>query len=219
MAMQEKNQVEITERLLADLDRLSPERRVVFGLSCVERLFDLYVLFQSDTGLGSQAVFRQILETAWTAAFTEARIDTEALVDRLVEIAPEEAEQQLSPFGPGAYAALNALVHSLRAFNDPSGDSAARASVVARNAIRDYVRWAVSPLFAEGTMDDVAREELQRIDWYEQPLVRYEIKKQEDDIALVHAAKKLVPDLRHVLQHQGARGIAPLERGLLRAKT
>lgn len=102
---------ELTEKL----NRLDARARLIFAVSCAERLFPAYVLFSEAVRFGDSAFMRSCLDSLWldVSAHTIQAIDFQARLDQCMLLIPNEnevwSEQQ-----PCAEDAGAALAYALR---------------------------------------------------------------------------------------------------------
>ena len=73
--------------LMQQLERLSPRKRLLFGLSCTERMYPNYCYFKNMTNWGEPQYFRRTLDLLW--ADPVGGYDFERLKDKCAKWTPD----------------------------------------------------------------------------------------------------------------------------------
>jgi hypothetical protein len=117
------------------VEKLSPRKRILFALSCAERLLPNYVDFSSREHFGNPRVLRESLDFAWDhVGARSSAIRVADLIEKCLEVTPDTDDFHMI----SASAALNAGASACSVLSMLEDSSAARAIEVATLA-RDTV--------------------------------------------------------------------------------
>jgi hypothetical protein len=168
------------------LDGLSKHHRIAFAASCVERLLPNYTAFSRMEQWGDADLLHESLEKIWAyvqgGALSEMQFDE--LIEECEKIVPD-TEDFSSRYTSAALDAANAVIETLSCCKDGSSHRAAEVASFARDTVDMFIqqREETNPVDADLEMNIL-----------EHPLMKREIKKQEDDLSELKNQTELTPD-------------------------
>ena len=197
---------------MAWLDPMPVRARVAFGASCAERLYPLFEAFSLDAKREGTTLLRDAIDELWNVALNGSKNVTTDAGD-ILQIGPRSHEH-VSPFTFAAQYAVSCVIHAQQAISAGTSDEATWCSIVSRDCINDYLDWVASSRF--DSLGEPNSEASSPIDWWESPLMRGEMQKQYHDLKLIFKAASIDLQLIRRLRTEGALGIAPFQRHLIR---
>lgn len=202
-------------RLTEELRELPVKHRVAFAASCCERLFPNYEAFAVMENWGNPKVFRQALDEVWQflKGDTLSKEHIHELI-RVCEAVIPDTEDFTTIFTGPALDAAAAILYTLESCLDGSPERLALVGRVAITTLDDYLNIVNDPELEVHGVDPAFNAWLQQA-----PLMRAELVKQQQDLAVLKSRPVLDPDfLEHMRRSASTMGIQPFARGLVKAK-
>jgi len=125
------------QSLKCELTGITPIGRVLFALSCAERLYPLYELYAEKTGKNNRACVRSTLDQLWQSARGEQRTSEQSFLEEYESLVPGE-RAQWTPLNPLAENAVDAVAYACRCQSTGETENAVWAAVQGYEAV-DYI--------------------------------------------------------------------------------
>ena len=164
--------------LKAKLKELSREQKILFMLSCCERLYPNYLVFNKKHEWGNPLVLRKALDFAWTVlerGIEENKEELKKFIKLCDEITPD-TEDFDSIFVSQALDSSVAVASLLEYIISDSNDKIIEVASLARDTVDMYVQ----------ELEDMAPNDpnLEKM-ILEHPLMQQELKRQRQDIEML----------------------------------
>jgi hypothetical protein len=165
------------------LEKLSFERRIIFALSCCERLFPNYAFFSRLENWGEPQIFRTALDVLWSA-WREPPMSQERVKNLLrdCESFVPDTENFSSEWVSPALDASIAVVETLQCILDGLTDHCVTIASLARDTVDMFIQeWDELDYELPDFERQIAND----------PLMIRELTKQQEDLRLLEEIKEL----------------------------
>jgi len=170
------------DKLITQLSQIVGELRILFGLSCAERLFPAYILLDTKTNTSNSSRLRAILNRLWDDLQNGMMSnDVTTDLEECMSLIPKEDDCEWCNEMAWAEDASSAVAYCLRAKNTGSPQEIAWAARSAYGAADNYV----INLF---NVNYQTPEDERLI--LENPIIQNELKRQQRDISILISSNK-----------------------------
>jgi uncharacterized protein YjaG (DUF416 family) len=195
-----------------ELEALERQHRLVFAVSCCERLLPNYEAFEAVENWGDSSILRGGLAIV-LSYIQDPDFDVQQLNDlcaMAMALVPDVDDFE-TMFATLALYAAGSVVDTMRACISDNIDYIAGVSKFSIESIRQFVLVCITPGIS-GVWDYGWEKHAS-----ESPLMISELRKQEHDLRLLRGLPKLTPEfIREFRASNDGLGIRPIERGLVK---
>jgi len=181
------------EALRTVLLGFTPQQRLVFALSCTERLIPNYAAFASEQGWGDVATLRAALDLAWDAALgSPPPVDALRDLQTRVRAAEPETTEHTSILVSAALDAAAATGLVLRmVVADDDAALAVEVAALGRDTVDMYVQVVAGLAPSDPDLEEKIRGH---------ELMKRELRQQSEDVAALRAAGLGAAEVRRLTQ-------------------